>query len=269
MAYRRKAKEVHPDVSKEDDAHDAFLELSEAYEVLSDPARRRQYDAKHRVRRANFFQDLEEDDEDGMPRASPFGWSRVRQDAQPRQAGWGLRPDDDDYSEDGDDGDDDGEGGDEEGGGAGRARRGRAGGPGADEDEDDEEAGGPDFERAAQQAQFLQDLAKYMSGGSLREYQSGRLDPWGTSTSDSWFKKVEKQMGPGYGRPSQGRPGYGDGDGGGGMGREWDPSKRPPGWTPPGRGSEWSHPRRQWDEADRRGPGQTGGGGDFRRPPRS
>ncbi len=78
--------------------------------------------------------------------------------------------------------------------------------------------------------------------GGLRAFQSGRLDPWGTSTSDAWHRAVERQTRDPYG---PGRPGYGAGplgpDDDDELGRsEWDPSRRVPGWTPPGR---WGHAR--------------------------
>jgi molecular chaperone DnaJ len=43
-AFRRLARELHPDVSSEPDADHRFRELAEAYEVLSDPERRATYD---------------------------------------------------------------------------------------------------------------------------------------------------------------------------------------------------------------------------------
>ncbi len=44
-AFRRLAREHHPDVKKDDPhANDRFKEINEAYQVLSDPARRAQYD---------------------------------------------------------------------------------------------------------------------------------------------------------------------------------------------------------------------------------
>ncbi|MDO8634003.1 MAG: molecular chaperone DnaJ [archaeon] len=43
-AYKRLAKQYHPDVSKEKDAEEKFKAISEAYKVLSDPQKRQNYD---------------------------------------------------------------------------------------------------------------------------------------------------------------------------------------------------------------------------------
>ncbi|HEU4356690.1 MAG TPA: molecular chaperone DnaJ [Actinomycetota bacterium] len=43
-AYRRLAREYHPDVSQSQDAEDRFKEIAAAYEILSDPQKRQQYD---------------------------------------------------------------------------------------------------------------------------------------------------------------------------------------------------------------------------------
>ncbi|WEG72746.1 molecular chaperone DnaJ [Vagococcus intermedius] len=43
-AYRKLSKQYHPDINKEADAEDKFKEISEAYEILSDPQRKAAYD---------------------------------------------------------------------------------------------------------------------------------------------------------------------------------------------------------------------------------
>ena len=43
-AYRKLAKEFHPDINKSAGAEDKYKEINEAYEVLKDPAKREKYD---------------------------------------------------------------------------------------------------------------------------------------------------------------------------------------------------------------------------------
>ena len=43
-SYRRLAKQYHPDVNKDKGAEEKFKEISEAYNVLSDPEKKKQYD---------------------------------------------------------------------------------------------------------------------------------------------------------------------------------------------------------------------------------
>jgi molecular chaperone DnaJ len=43
-AYRKLARQYHPDVNDSDDAHEKFKEIGRAFQVLSDPQKRQIYD---------------------------------------------------------------------------------------------------------------------------------------------------------------------------------------------------------------------------------
>ena len=61
-AYRKLARKYHPDVSKEKNAEDRFKEASEAYEALSNPEKRAEYD------------ELRKYGQHGRPFQGPPGW---------------------------------------------------------------------------------------------------------------------------------------------------------------------------------------------------
>ncbi|WP_431904185.1 DnaJ C-terminal domain-containing protein [Nonomuraea sp. bgisy101] len=64
--YRKLARTYHPDVNKDPEAEERFKEISEAYQVLSDPETRRRYDA--------FGEDFRRVPED----VDPETWARAR-----------------------------------------------------------------------------------------------------------------------------------------------------------------------------------------------
>ena len=69
-AYRRLARTYHPDVNHDPGAEDQFKDVSEAYDVLSDPQTRRRYDA--------FGADFRQVPED----VDPETWRRARAGAR-------------------------------------------------------------------------------------------------------------------------------------------------------------------------------------------
>jgi molecular chaperone DnaJ len=56
--FRRLAKQYHPDRNREPEAEDKFKEINEAYQVLSDPEKRRRYDRYGRVDIAEGLSDF-------------------------------------------------------------------------------------------------------------------------------------------------------------------------------------------------------------------
>jgi curved DNA-binding protein len=78
-AYRKLARTHHPDVNSDPAAEDRFKEISEAYDVLSDPQTRRRYDA--------FGPDFRQVPED----VDPDEWRRSRAGAGAGQTRGGFR----------------------------------------------------------------------------------------------------------------------------------------------------------------------------------
>src|SRR5579864_8089291 len=74
-AYRKLARANHPDVNKDPAAEERFKDISEAYDVLSDPQTRRRYDA--------FGPDFRQVPED----VDPETWQRSRARAGAAGAG--------------------------------------------------------------------------------------------------------------------------------------------------------------------------------------
>jgi curved DNA-binding protein len=75
-AYRKLARTYHPDVNKDPAAEERFKEISEAYDVLSDPKTRQRYDA--------FGADFRRVPED----ADPATWGRSRAGRGPSRSSW-------------------------------------------------------------------------------------------------------------------------------------------------------------------------------------
>jgi curved DNA-binding protein len=90
-AYRKLARTYHPDVNKDPAAEERFKEISEAYDVLSDPDTRRRYDA--------FGPDFRQVPED----VDPATWARARASGGARGGRPGTGGESVWFSSDGDD----------------------------------------------------------------------------------------------------------------------------------------------------------------------
>ncbi|MBC7773102.1 MAG: DnaJ domain-containing protein [Pyrinomonadaceae bacterium] len=78
-AYRAAARLIHPDANPAHDATKKFAALSQAYEVLSDAKRRREYDEKLRSH-SNLAADA-----DGAPSGQAhYTWTNIATDASPK-----------------------------------------------------------------------------------------------------------------------------------------------------------------------------------------
>jgi curved DNA-binding protein len=88
-AYRKLARAHHPDVNKDPGAEDRFKDISEAYDVLSDPETRRRYDAFG----ADFRRIPDDVDPDTWNRAAAGAGGRGSRAGAGRRAGRGPTAD--------------------------------------------------------------------------------------------------------------------------------------------------------------------------------
>lgn len=75
-AYKALAQRYHPDkwTGSKDEANKRMSDINEAYGVLSDPVKRKQYDA---TRKKSEYEDINDDDEDEMLASIESDWNEV------------------------------------------------------------------------------------------------------------------------------------------------------------------------------------------------
>ena len=76
-AFRNKAKQYHPDVCKLQDAHERFVEIGEAYEILRDENTRKEYDEYVRAAKShntynNTYSDFESTQQRAQAQAESY-----------------------------------------------------------------------------------------------------------------------------------------------------------------------------------------------------
>ncbi len=85
-AFRAKAMEFHPDKNHRPDAHEVFVQINQAYEILSDPIKRNRYDYIYFRDESNgvpkYSQAKEERWEETVKQAEETGKEKAEQYAQ-------------------------------------------------------------------------------------------------------------------------------------------------------------------------------------------
>ncbi|MCS7284895.1 MAG: molecular chaperone DnaJ [Hydrogenobacter thermophilus] len=82
-AYRRLAKEYHPDISADENASEKFKEINEAYHILSDEERRKEYDRILKSGDEKSYRDFMEYIQDFLESI----WQGIRRSPKPKKGG--------------------------------------------------------------------------------------------------------------------------------------------------------------------------------------
>lgn len=80
-AYKRLSKKYHPDTAKENNTHEKFIEVNEAFQTLSKPISRRDYDLKLKYGTEQFEYKTQEEAKEKQPswREKPY-WERTKEE---------------------------------------------------------------------------------------------------------------------------------------------------------------------------------------------